>query len=65
MVSLLICTNIFLCRTALHLAAATGNDEITKFLLVNKAKTNLCDNDGRTALMKVSYCLLFISNWMI
>jgi ankyrin repeat protein len=41
-------------RTPLHLAAATGNDEITKFLLANKAKTNLCDNDGRTALMKVS-----------
>jgi hypothetical protein len=45
--------NDFHYRTPLHLAAATGNDEITKFLLVNKAKTNLCDNDGRTALMKV------------
>ncbi|XP_028398010.1 ankyrin repeat domain-containing protein 36A-like isoform X2 [Dendronephthya gigantea] len=43
-------------RTPLHLAAATGNDEITRFLLANKAKTNLCDNDGRTALMKAIEC---------
>lgn len=46
-------SNNFHHRTPLHLAAASGNDEITKFLLANKAKTNLCDNEGRTALMKV------------
>ena len=41
-------------RTAIHLACAQGKEDIVKFLLANNAKTNLCDNDGRTPLMKVS-----------
>ena len=40
-------------RTALHLACAQGNEEIIRFLLASKAKTTLCDNAGRTPLMKV------------
>ena len=42
-------------RTALHLACSQGNEEVVKFLLSNNAKTNLCDNYGRTPLMKVRY----------
>ena len=45
---------IFSSRTPLHLACACGLDEVAQFLLANKAKTSLCDNDGRTPLMKVS-----------
>ena len=48
---------IFKRRTALHLACALGRDDIVKFLLANNAKTNLCDNYGRTPLMKVNYHL--------
>lgn len=44
----------FCFRTALHLACAQGKEDIVKFLLANNAKTNLCDNYGRTPLMKVS-----------
>ena len=42
-------------RTALHLACSQGNEDIIKFLLTNNAKTNLCDNTGRTPLMKVLF----------
>lgn len=42
-------------RTALHLACSQGNEDIVKFLLTNNAKTNLCDNAGRTPLMKVLF----------
>ena len=44
----------FFFRTALHLACAQGKEDIVKLLLENNAKTNLCDNYGRTPLMKVS-----------
>ena len=47
-------------RTALHLACAQGKEDIVKFLLANNAKTNLCDNHGRTPLMKVKCFFFFI-----
>ena len=40
-------------RTALHLACVNGSEEMIRLLLTNSAKTNLCDNYGRTPLMKV------------
>lgn len=46
---------LFFFRTPLHLAAALGSEEMCRFLLANKAKTNLCDGYGRTPLMKVQY----------
>nr|XP_057931201.1 ankyrin repeat domain-containing protein 26 isoform X6 [Doryrhamphus excisus] len=39
-------------RTALHIACASGNSEVVKFLVEKKAKLNLCDNENRTALIK-------------
>lgn len=40
-------------RTALHIACASGHVEVVQFLVENKAKLNLCDNQNRSALMKV------------
>uniref|UniRef100_A0A3P9P7A8 Uncharacterized protein n=1 Tax=Poecilia reticulata TaxID=8081 RepID=A0A3P9P7A8_POERE len=39
-------------RTALHIACATGHDEVVQFLVDSKAKLNLRDNQNRSALMK-------------
>ncbi|XP_061780870.1 ankyrin repeat domain-containing protein 26 isoform X2 [Nerophis lumbriciformis] len=39
-------------RTALHIACASGNYEVVKFLVEKKAKLNLYDNQNRTPLMK-------------
>lgn len=52
-VSYCVYVSCFICRTALHLACAQGKEDIVKFLLANNAKSNLCDNLGRTPLMKV------------
>lgn len=41
-------------RTALHIACANGHVDVVQFLLESKAKLNLCDNQNRSALMKVS-----------
>lgn len=40
-------------RTALHIACASGHVEVVQFLVESKAKLNLCDNQNRSALMKV------------
>lgn len=40
-------------RTPLHIACACGHVEVVQFLLECKAKLNLCDNQNRSALMKV------------
>lgn len=40
-------------RTPLHIACACGHMEVVQFLLECKAKLNLCDNQNRSALMKV------------
>lgn len=47
----------FLVRTPLHLACAQGDVNIATHLLSCKAKVNLCDVDGRTALMKVKFTI--------
>ncbi|XP_014906232.1 ankyrin repeat domain-containing protein 26 isoform X3 [Poecilia latipinna] len=39
-------------RTPLHIACATGHDEVVQFLVDSKAKLNLRDNQNRSALMK-------------
>lgn len=45
---------VVLCfRTPLHIACACGHLEVVQFLLECKAKLNLCDNQNRSALMKV------------
>lgn len=41
------------CRSPLHIACACGHVEVVQFLLECKAKLNLCDNQNRSALMKV------------
>lgn len=43
----------YCCRTALHIACASGHVEVVHFLVESKAKLNLCDNQNRSALMKV------------
>ena len=57
----------FFFRTALHLACAQGKEDIVKLLLENNAKTNLCDNYGRTPLMKVSTVLVILqfNHWIM
>jgi len=40
--------------TAIHIAARTGNIEITKILLANGADVNIADNEGFTPLMRAS-----------
>lgn len=40
-------------RTALHLACANGHVDVVTFLVENKCKLNLFDNDNRSPLMKV------------
>ncbi len=46
----------FFIRTPLHLACAKGHVNVVNFLTVNTqtSKLNLCDNDQRSALMKVN-----------
>ncbi|RXN22884.1 ankyrin repeat domain-containing 26-like protein [Labeo rohita] len=39
-------------RTALHIACACGHTDVVQFLVENKVKLNLCDNQNRSALMK-------------
>ena len=40
-------------RTALHLACANVHSVVVTLLLERKCLLNLCDNENRTALMKV------------
>lgn len=44
-------------RTALHIACASGHVEVVHFLLERKARLNLCDNQNRSALMKVIHAV--------
>lgn len=46
-------------RTALHIACASGHVEVVHFLLERKARLNLCDNQNRSALMKVIQDMLW------
>ncbi|XP_015483642.1 ankyrin repeat domain-containing protein 26-like isoform X6 [Parus major] len=43
-------------RTALHLACANGHVDVVMYLVENKCKLNLFDNDNRTPLMKAVQC---------
>nr|XP_021409173.1 ankyrin repeat domain-containing protein 26 isoform X7 [Lonchura striata domestica] len=43
-------------RTALHLACANGHVDVVTFLVENKCKLNLFDNDNRSPLMKAVQC---------
>lgn len=43
----------WICRTALHIACVHGHTEVVQYLVENKVKLNLCDNQNRSALMKV------------
>ncbi|XP_025072077.1 ankyrin repeat domain-containing protein 26 isoform X3 [Alligator sinensis] len=43
-------------RTPLHLACANGHLDIVSYLIENKCKLNLCDNDSRSPLMKAVQC---------
>ncbi|KAL2309414.1 hypothetical protein Nmel_005614 [Mimus melanotis] len=43
-------------RTALHLACASGHVDIVMYLVENKCKLNLLDNDNRSPLMKAVQC---------
>ncbi|XP_069707034.1 ankyrin repeat domain-containing protein 26 [Phaenicophaeus curvirostris] len=43
-------------RTALHLACASGHVDVVKYLVENKCKLNLLDNDNRSPLMKAVQC---------
>ncbi|CAN8210866.1 unnamed protein product [Coccothraustes coccothraustes] len=43
-------------RTALHLACANGHVDVVAFLVENKCKLNLFDNDNRSPLMKAVQC---------
>nr|XP_020135701.1 ankyrin repeat domain-containing protein 26-like isoform X9 [Microcebus murinus] len=43
-------------RTALHLACATGQAEVVRFLVNSKCRLNLFDSKKRTALMKAVQC---------
>lgn len=40
-------------RTPLHLACANGHVDVVTYLVENKCKLNLFDNDNRSPLMKV------------
>ncbi|EMP42057.1 Ankyrin repeat domain-containing protein 26 [Chelonia mydas] len=43
-------------RTPLHLACANGHSDVVTYLVDNKCKLNLCDNDNRSPLMKAVQC---------
>ncbi|XP_071450382.1 uncharacterized protein [Hetaerina americana] len=43
-------------RTALHLAAACGHNNVVHFLLVNNARTDIRDNEGKVPLLKAVEC---------
>ncbi|XP_042647874.1 ankyrin repeat domain-containing protein 26 isoform X6 [Tyto alba] len=43
-------------RTALHLACASGHVDVVTYLVENKCKLNLFDNDNRSPLMKAVQC---------
>ncbi|XP_063252814.1 ankyrin repeat domain-containing protein 26 isoform X5 [Prinia subflava] len=43
-------------RTALHLACANGHVDVVMYLVENKCKLNLFDNDNRSPLMKAVQC---------
>ncbi|XP_053114069.1 ankyrin repeat domain-containing protein 26-like isoform X8 [Hemicordylus capensis] len=43
-------------RTPLHLACASGNTDIVMFLVDNRCKLNLCDDDAKSPLMKAVQC---------
>ncbi|KAM4783306.1 ankyrin repeat domain-containing protein 26 isoform 7-T7 [Cyanocitta cristata] len=43
-------------RTALHLACANGHVDVVTYLVENKCKINLFDNDNRSPLMKAVQC---------
>ncbi|KQK84882.1 hypothetical protein AAES_44519 [Amazona aestiva] len=43
-------------RTPLHLACANGHVDVVTYLIENKCKLNLFDNDNRSPLMKAVQC---------
>ncbi|XP_074726306.1 ankyrin repeat domain-containing protein 26 isoform X7 [Strix uralensis] len=43
-------------RTPLHLACANGHVDVVTYLVENKCKLNLFDNDNRSPLMKAAQC---------
>ncbi|KAJ8879468.1 hypothetical protein PR048_020076 [Dryococelus australis] len=43
-------------RTPLHLAASQGHGNVVWFLIANNANMNICDNEGKTPLLKVLLC---------
>ncbi|XP_046398843.1 uncharacterized protein LOC124165454 isoform X5 [Ischnura elegans] len=43
-------------RTALHLAAACGHNNVVHYLLVNNARTDIRDNEGKIPLLKAVEC---------
>ncbi|XP_054668320.1 ankyrin repeat domain-containing protein 26-like isoform X2 [Grus americana] len=43
-------------RTPLHLACASGHVDVVTYLVENKCKLNLLDNDNRSPLMKAVQC---------
>ncbi|XP_035177670.1 ankyrin repeat domain-containing protein 26-like isoform X6 [Oxyura jamaicensis] len=43
-------------RTPLHLACANGHVDVVTYLVENKCKLNLLDNDNRSPLMKAVQC---------
>ncbi|NXW25956.1 ANKR7 protein, partial [Circaetus pectoralis] len=43
-------------RTPLHLACANGHVDVVTYLVENKCKLNLFDNDTRSPLMKAVQC---------
>ncbi|KAJ6654098.1 hypothetical protein lerEdw1_007462, partial [Lerista edwardsae] len=48
--------NGILFRTPLHLACANGWTNVVTFLVDNRCKLNICDNDNRSPLMKAVQC---------
>ncbi|XP_028941225.1 coiled-coil domain-containing protein 144A, partial [Antrostomus carolinensis] len=46
----------FIDRTPLHLACANGHVDVVTYLVENKCKLNLFDNDNRSPLMKAVQC---------
>uniref|UniRef100_A0A8C8BKM5 Ankyrin repeat domain-containing protein 7 n=1 Tax=Otus sunia TaxID=257818 RepID=A0A8C8BKM5_9STRI len=53
-----VCANLIylIFRTPLHLACANGHVDVVTYLVENKCKLNLFDNDNRSPLMKAVQC---------